>query len=85
MTLVLELPPELEKDLAARAAELRLALPEYAIRVLAGAGAAAPKVVSGAELVAFWKAEGLVGTKPEIADAAGHARALRQEAERRAQ
>jgi hypothetical protein len=82
MTLVLELPPELERDLAARAAELQLPLAEYAVRVLAGAGIAAPKVANGAELLAFWKSEGLVGTKPEIADSAEHARALRYEAER---
>lgn len=83
MTLVLELPSELERDLSARAAELQLPLAEYVVRVLAGAGASSPKVGSGAELLAYWKAEGLVGTKPQIPDAAEHARALRHDAERR--
>jgi len=83
MTLVLELPPELERNLSARAEELQLPLAEYPVRVLAWAGAPRPKVGSGAELLAYWKAHGLVGTKPQIADAAEHARALRHDAERR--
>ena len=83
MSLVLELPPELESELAARAAELHLPLAEYAVRVLAGAGMAAPRFKTGAELVAYWTAEGLVGTKTHIADGPEHARTLRREAERR--
>jgi hypothetical protein len=53
------------------------------VRVLAGAGVPAPKLTSGADLVAYWRAEGLVGARSDIADAAGHARAVRSEAERR--
>jgi hypothetical protein len=53
MSLVLELPPELESELTARAAQLQLPLAEYAIRVLAGAGALAPKPRNEAELVAY--------------------------------
>jgi hypothetical protein len=83
MSLLIELPPDLERDLAGRAAELHLPLAEYAMRVLAGAGITSPKLATGAELVAYWKAEGLIGTKPEIADAPEHARMLRREAERR--
>jgi hypothetical protein len=84
MTLVLELSPELERELAARAAALHLPLEEYAVRVLAGADVPRPKLNTGAELVAYWKSEGLVGTRTDIADPADHARAVRQEAERRA-
>jgi hypothetical protein len=83
MTLVLELPQELERELTAQANALRLPLEEYAVRVLAGAGPPAPKLTSGADLVAYWRAEGLVGARSDIADAAGHARAVRNEAERR--
>lgn len=83
MTLVIELPPELERELSARAAELHLPIEEYAVRVLAGAGVAAPKLTSGADLVAYWQAEGLVGTRPEIVDSAEHARGVRRDAERR--
>lgn len=49
--------------------------------MLAGAGVATPKIGRRAELLAYWKAEGLVGTKPDIPDAAEHARALRRDAE----
>jgi hypothetical protein len=56
MTLVIELPPELERELSARASELHLPLEEYAVRVLAGADVAAPKLTNGADLVAYWNA-----------------------------
>jgi hypothetical protein len=83
MSLVLELPPELETELAAEAAQLRLPLSEYALRLLATGRIVNPKPSSGAELVAYWQSAGLVGTRPEIADAPAHARNLRQQAEKR--
>jgi hypothetical protein len=85
MSLVLELPPELESELAAEAAQLRLPLPEYAVRLLAAGRIPGSQPRSGAELLAYWQGAGLIGTRPEIADAPGHARALRQQAERRKQ
>jgi hypothetical protein len=84
MSLVLDLPPELETELAAEAARLSLPLPEYALRLLAGGRGASPALRSGAELLAYWQGEGLVGTRPEVADSSGHARALREQAQRRA-
>jgi hypothetical protein len=83
MSLVLDLPPELESELAAEAARLQIPLSEYALRVLAGGGVAGPKPATGADLVVYWKREGLVGMRPEIVDAPQHARALRQRAEKR--
>jgi hypothetical protein len=83
MSLVLELPPQLESELAAEAARLRLPLAEYAMRVLAGASVGDRKPTNGAELVAYWEAKGLIGTRPDITDPAGHARELRQRAETR--
>jgi hypothetical protein len=82
MSLVLNLPPELESELSAEAARLRLSLSEYAMRLLAGQ-TLQEKPRDGAELVAYWQSEGLVGTRPEISDAAAHARAIREQAERR--
>jgi hypothetical protein len=83
MSLVLDLPPELETELAAEAAQLGLPLPEYVLRVLAvgRSPSAAPR--TGAELLAYWQGEGLVGTRPDITDSQAHARALREQAERR--
>jgi hypothetical protein len=83
MSLMLELPAELETELAAEAARLGLSLPEYVLRLLSGGHApnAAPR--TGAELLAYWQGEGLVGTRPEIADSPAHARTLREQAQRR--
>jgi hypothetical protein len=83
MTLVLDLPPELETELAAEAARLGLPLSEYAVRLLAGGRGPSSGPRSGADLLAYWRSEGLVGTRPDITDSAAHARALREEAQRR--
>jgi hypothetical protein len=82
MSLVLDLPAELESELAAEAARLGLPLPEYVLRLLAGGRGPNPAVRNGAELLAYWKREGLVGTRPEIIDSPAHARRLREQAQR---
>ena len=83
MSIVLELPPELETELVAEAARLHLPIAEYALRLLAAGRIANPKPSNGADLVAYWQSGGLVGTRPEIADASAHARTVRQQAENR--
>lgn len=84
MSLVLELAAELEAELAAEAARLGLPLPEYVLRLLTAGRTPTPAPRTGAELVAYWQGEGLVGTRPDIADSPAHARALREQAQRRA-
>ena len=86
MSIILELPEELEKELTDEAAGLNLSLPEYALRVLAtGRVAGAPPLPrTGAELVAYWQSEGIVGSRSDIEDSQAHARSLRREAETRA-
>jgi putative addiction module component (TIGR02574 family) len=42
-----------------------------------------PMPSTGAEVVAYWEREGLLGTRPDITDPSGHARALREKAEKR--
>ena len=86
MTLTLDLPTDLEQELSQEAARLRLPLAEYVLRLLAGTHVgppAEPAPRNGAELVAFWEREGVIGSRPDIADAPDHARALRTRAERR--
>jgi cytosine/adenosine deaminase-related metal-dependent hydrolase len=83
MSLVLDLPPELENELATEAARLGLSLPEYVLRLLAVGGGPKSAPRSGAELLAYWQGEGLVGTRPDITDSPAHARALREQAEKR--
>jgi hypothetical protein len=81
--LVLDLPPELETELAAEAAKLGLPLRDYALRLLAGAGGVRPTPNNGSELLAYWQGEGLVGTRPDVLDAPAHARSLRERAQTR--
>ena len=81
--LVLNLPPELESELAAEAAQLRLSLPEYALRLLSEGRMPASRPRDGAELVAYWQTAGLVSTRPDIVDAPEHARDLRRQSEQR--
>ena len=89
MSLVLQLPQELERQLSHRAAELGLSLAEYATRILANDGrsetatAASLPARTGADLVAHWQREALVGTRPDIADSQAYARELRARAEKR--
>lgn len=82
MSLILELPPDLAAELADEAARLGLSLPEYAVRLLASARSAA-RVRTGSDLVDYWQREGVVGTRPDIADSQAHARALREQAQKR--
>src|SRR5436305_11522560 len=84
VSLMLELPPELETELAAEAAELGVPLSEYVLRILAGGRNMSRAPRTGAELLAYWQGEGLVGARPEITDAPAHARSLRDDALRRA-
>jgi hypothetical protein len=77
MSLKLDLPPELETELATEAAGLQLTLTEYVLRLLAVGRLPNCKPRTGAELVAYWQSEGLIGTRPDITDAPAHARSLR--------
>ena len=83
MSLVLDLPSELETELASEAARLGIPLSEYALRLIAAGRGTRAALRTGAELLSYWQSEGLVGTRPEIADSQAHARALREQAERR--
>lgn len=83
MTLVLDLPVELQDQLSQDAARLGLPLAEYAVRILSANRIAGSPPRTGAELLAYWESAGVVGTRPDIADPQVHARNLRQAAERR--
>jgi hypothetical protein len=80
MSLTLELPADLAAALEAEAGRLGLSLGDYALQLLASAGPRPAEVRTGADLVAYWQREGLIGTRPDIADSPAHARALRQTA-----
>ena len=73
MNIVVDLSPELEADLAAEAAHLGLSLPEYALRLLSSARGLDSAPRTGAEPSAYWQAEGLIGTRPDIQDSPAYA------------
>lgn len=83
MPQTVELPDDLADALTAEAARLGLSLPDYAVRLLESARPSATAVRNGTDLVAFWQAEGLVGTRSDIADSPAEARRLRELAQRR--
>lgn len=83
MPLTVELPDDLANALAGEASRAGLTLPDYAAHLLAVARPATSPVRTGADLVAYWQAEGLVGCRPDITDSQAHARQLRERAERR--
>lgn len=83
MALTLDLPKELETELAAEAARLGLPVAEYARRLLAAGRAPRAVLKSGAELLAYWRREEVIGSRPDIADSQEHARTIRRRAETR--
>ncbi len=84
MSLVIDLPTELETELSSAAARVGLPLPEYILRLLSSKRAAdSASLRNGAELLAYWHNEGLVGSRPEVVDSAAHARELREQAQTR--
>ena len=81
MTIILDLPNDLERNLEQAAARAGLPLAEYALKILAANGGALPQAPAphtGAELLAIWEREGLLGGGPEIGDPVAYARALRE-------
>lgn len=83
MPQTIELPDDLADALTDEASRLGLSLPDYAVRLLTSARPSSTSLRSGADLVAFWQAEGLAGSRPDIADSQSEARRLRDQAQRR--
>jgi hypothetical protein len=85
MNITLELPEDLESALTTEAAHRGLSLPEYTLRLLSTRILPGSMPTTGAELIAYWQREGVIGTRPDISDSQAHARQLRHRAEHRAQ
>ncbi|MCA9995504.1 MAG: hypothetical protein KDE56_07150 [Anaerolineales bacterium] len=83
MILTLELPKELESELADEANQLGLSLSEYTLRVLFSRPMVQAPPKTGGDLVAYWQDAGLIGTRPDIRDSLQHARKIREQAEKR--
>lgn len=87
MTLTLELTPEQEQQIEAEARRRNMDAASYAKTLLfeqdMGIGQAEEEQWSGADLVAYWEREGVIGSRPDITDSLEHARTIRRKAERR--
>jgi hypothetical protein len=83
MSITLDLPQELERELATEATHLGLSLSAYVLRLLSARSLVGSTPTTGAELVAYWQREGVIGTRPDITDSQAYARQLRHKAERR--
>ena len=80
--ILVEVPDSLEERLREAAERLGVSVADYARQLLEmAAPQAEPR--DGASLVEMWKAEGLIGSRPDIGDAAEHARRLREQAQHR--
>ena len=84
MIITLDLPEQLVKKLSVEAAQLGVSLGEYIQRVLATGRNAEQTRKTGADLMAYWQSEGVIGCRPDITDSQQHARELRAQAEQRA-
>jgi len=83
MSIMLDLPQELESELATEATHLGLSLTEYVLRLLSTRSLVGSLPTSGAELAAYWQREDVIGARPEITDSQAHARQIRHQAEQR--
>jgi hypothetical protein len=83
MTIKLDLPERLERELVVEAARLGLPVEQYALRLLSRESPPSAGPRSGAEVVEYWRREQLIGYRPGIEDSSAHARKIRHEAERR--
>lgn len=83
MSLTLDLPPRLKERLTMEARKLGLSLGEYALRLLEEPPAKVQRPRTGAEVVAYWRREGVLGSRPDLTDPSAHAEDIRHAAERR--
>lgn len=83
MTLTIDLPPDLARELATEAGKLGIPLSEYALRLLYSRESIEKKPETGDELVAYWQEAGLIGSRKEIDDSQSYARQIRTQAETR--
>lgn len=83
MSITLDLPPELEKELSAEANRLNLPLQEYVLRLLSSHLFLENPPQNGSQLVAYWENAGVINSRPDIEDSQQTARKLRHGAEHR--
>lgn len=83
MSITLDLPEELVREISAEAAQLGLPLEEYIRRALTTGRTPERMPKTGADLVAYWQREGLIGSRPDITDSQEYALQLRTKSQQR--
>ena len=83
MSITLDIPEGLADELTAEARRLGLPLSDYVVTLLATGRTVGSLPKTGAELVAYWREQGVVGSRPDITNSQSHAREVRKQAERR--
>lgn len=83
MTIILDLPKELEQELERAAVRAGCSVSEYVLRVLQSSHTVQSATPTGAELLAYWEREGLLGSMPDIEDPVTFARDLREQNQNR--
>lgn len=83
MTIHLNVSDELEARLRHRATALGTTIESVATELLSAGVARDSRYLTGRQLIDAWESDGVIGYRTEIEDSAGHARAIRDKAERR--
>ncbi|AFZ56667.1 hypothetical protein H6G54_00210 [Anabaena cylindrica FACHB-243] len=83
MSINLNLPPELEKELHTEASQLNVPLSEYILRILFTRKVADNLPKTGSELVEYWENEGVINSLFNITNSQAYSRELRHQAETR--
>ncbi len=83
MSIRLDLPKELERELTTEATQMGVSLAEYVLRLLSTRSSVEAAPATGAELIAYWQSEGLLGTRSRTTDSQALARQLRHKVEKR--
>lgn len=84
MSITFDIPDGLVDELALEARQLGIPLSDYVVTLLSTSRASGPRPKTGAELVAYWREQGVVGSRSDINDSQAHAREVRCRAEQRA-
>jgi hypothetical protein len=64
--ITLDIPSELEQELATEASHLKLPLAEYILRVLSFRPFLQDPPKTGVDLVTYWESIGVIGYRPDI-------------------
>jgi hypothetical protein len=83
MSITLDIPEGLVTELTTEAQRLGVPLGDYVVKLLATGRSAPPLPKTGAQLAAYWREQGVVGSRPDIVVGQSHARDVRKQAEQR--